>query len=263
MIGFPLSGARPSFSRGFARHAAEAVHPNLRQKAALIVHPPLGITGATVFDRSTYRNHSAGNYNGAWAVDPAMGPVLSMNGTSHYVDFGNAPSVQEQNTLIVLIWWKESGVPDSGDTWVSRYNTGADKRSWVILLSAGLVRVTITQNGDTVANVKTYDFSAGDSATVRDGGWHQFGFSFSSNLLKLYLDGREATPGAMSKDEDVAQLFADDIPVLLGCRQTSGTKESWMPGQFGPAFIANRALALGEIQQLYIDKHAIVDGSLA
>ncbi len=243
----------PSYTQGFARNAAEAAYPGLRAESALLAHPPLGFMNTVVRDESGRHNH--GTYNGAWAVDPAMGPVLSMNGTSHYADFGNAPSLLERDTLTVLLWWKGTSYT-SLDTYASRWDTGADKRSWLIYQSTQPA-IQLTADG-TSAVRKIYNFSAADKAIIIDGSWHQFGFTWDLGTLTLYIDGQEALGVTKSEDDAFTQLFASTIPVLLGASQANGIKERWLPDQYGPVTVHNRVLFPGEIQQMHVDPSAIV-----
>ncbi len=247
----------PSFKQGYASSQALAAHPEAWDGLALNVHAPLGNTGGIIRDVSGRKNNGT-NVGATFVPGGLLGGLWSMSG-DNYINFGNAASLQEQSTLTVLVRWRETTGPSQGDTWVSRFDSGADKRSWVILYNADddVVRFVLTQNGDTADNVKSYDFSAADTAIARDGDWHQFGFTFNSGTLALWLDGRVAVPD-INTDQDIASLFADDVPVLLGGRPASGVPGSKMPGEFATCMIHNRVLTPNEIKALYHDPHYIV-----
>lgn len=80
----------PSFAQGYATHQA-CIAPWAWKRVVAAYAPFLGIQGNKLYDFSGKGNH--GDINGAtWALGKD-GPVLNLNGSSHYIDLGTNSSL--------------------------------------------------------------------------------------------------------------------------------------------------------------------------
>ena len=146
----------------------------------------------------------------------------SFNGVDETIRFGNAFSYT--NNLSVFCWISTGNLA-SNTALFSKWNAGITQRSWAIWLTAGgKLRVAVSADGGTT-NQKDYTNNA--AGTVENNGWHLVGFTFASNVLKLYVDGAEVTTSKGS-DPIVNSIHAGTTDIWMG--KDRNFSYSYFPG---------------------------------
>jgi hypothetical protein len=132
-----------------------------------------------------------------------------LDGVDEHITVPHSASLDITNNLSFFAWIKTTNA--STQMLASKYDTLLDQRSWAMWFnSSGTFEVYLTEEGDTLP-VKQYR----SIASYNDGAWHFVGFTFSSNVLKLYADGLELTPVKLT-DGTVNSLFSNTEPVDFG-----------------------------------------------
>jgi len=132
------------------------------------------------------------------------------NGVDETIRFGNAFGYT--NNFSVFCWISTDNLT-SNTALFSKWNAGITQRSWAIWLTAGgKLRVGISADGGTT-NMKDYTSTA--AGTVENNGWHLVGFTFASNVLKLYVDGVEVTT-SKGTDPTVNAIHAGTTDIWMG-----------------------------------------------
>jgi len=134
-----------------------------------------------------------------------------------YVTAGNGASLDITNNLSAFVWAKTSDT-ESLNSALSKYTTTGNDRSWLIRFreSAGSPTkgaVTISDDGTFTAGHLKYYITSID---VVDGNWHYFGFTFSSGVLKLYVDGIQDTAVAKTYDDAITAIYSSLSDVTIG-----------------------------------------------
>jgi hypothetical protein len=112
----------------------------------------------------------------------------SFDGADELIDFDNAFSYT--NDLSVFCW-VSTGNLTSTKSIFSKWNTGIGQRCWALWTTAGgKIRVGISEDG---GSTNQKDYTNSSAGTIENNGWHFVGFTFTTNVLKLYVDGVEVT----------------------------------------------------------------------
>ena len=191
-------------------------------------------------DRTPYSND--GQNNGA-----SVGGGYSSFVPNDYVDCSNASSLQITNNISVFMWIK-GGTPDHGDSIISRWDTGANKRVWDIFgTDTNLFGIQLSDDGTFSAGHRKQYLS---SNVVYDNNWHQIGFTFNTVDLKLYVDGIEST-GIANFNDSITFLDSNNIKLMMGANLNNGALQRYSQINLCDVKIYNRALLESEIKLLY------------
>jgi hypothetical protein len=166
----------------------------------------------------------------------------NFNGVDEYITLGNAFSYT--NNLSVFCWVSTNNLT-SNKTIFSKEHTGINQRSWVMrVTSGGLLRVGISADGG-ATNRKDYTATSGN---IENNGWHLVGFTFVTNVLKLYVDGVEVATSKGS-DPTVNAIHTGTTDIEIG-RQRNGLEE--YPGKIDePTVWTGTVLSASDITTLY------------
>ncbi len=93
----------------------------------------------------------------------------------------------------------------------------------------------------------------GIGAAVNDGSWHLIGYTFTTNTLKIYVDGVELTGGSLNKvtDNNVNTLNSFASKVFLSGQQNFGFAENLFTGLSDELTYWNKELTGAEVTELY------------
>ncbi len=236
----------PSYSQGFASHAGESENPGLWRGLAGLWMPSLGPTGVTLRDWSGYGNHGT-----LTNMDPATDWVATEKGWAlNFAGPGQNEYVAATTSDVLA---PTSGVTCSA--WV-RLETAGDPYGGII---------HGPHDGDSSSYImgvhndrKPYfTFREGASwntiyadAAVTLGEWFHVAGTWDGAGDVIYING------ALQADTDTGTSInygAQNQPLTLG-KYTTGESD----GDIISAAVWDRALTPNEIQQLYIDPHALV-----
>jgi hypothetical protein len=110
------------------------------------------------------------------------------------------------------------------------------------------MQVYVSQDGTLGANHKQYKTSG---ENVFDDAYKVFGFTFSDQDLRLYINGKEAALNKVS-DGIVNTLYnPSSTPVALGCIFNSGNPANLLSGRLKKAVIFKKQLNNIQILDLY------------
>ena len=244
-----VTDVRPSYGQGFARNAAEAENPGLRDGLVGLWALSLGPTGLTLFDVSGRRNHGT-----LTAMDPATdwvttkkGWALDFAGDDDYV---TAPNIEDAifaanaGTLVLharpdslavdqRAFGCYTGVLGNRQMYM-RMDADGGGASW-----AG----GISTDGLGLGNIG--EGAVGASATD----YQLIALTWNGSTLAIYVDGelRDSVTGARNVNAGAAGY-------RLGSLDTLG----FFDGTIAYGLAYARALALSEIQQLYVDPDAML-----
>ena len=214
-----------------------------------------GGTGSTTYDMTPYAN------NGTRLGETVLASIyttdrnsqsnkaMTFNGTDDYVDLGNDTSLRTTGDLSNFTWIKT--ISSTGII-VSKFDTGANERSWIHRILSDVYTVKITDDGQTegAGNSKVY----GSSITINDNQWHHVGFTFdaSESTLSIYVDGVNDASPTLTQDAAITSIFdSPNTELLVGARQNSAAKTVFFDGSISDVRIYDRALTAEEIGDLY------------
>ena len=235
----------PSCKSGFARNAAESEYPNLWDGLVGLWAPFLGPTGLTLFDWGGRKNHGM-----LTNMDPATDWVATEKGWALDV-LGATQRIQHTapfhnvSAFSFTLWiYPFTDDCDYLGKWSGFNNPGGDTQhllrgttqwDWFVRNAADSANTSVSSVGNIVVNA--WSFVAG----VADG----------SNLI-LYIRGA-ATETSSSAFAGPYIPPSNDLWAFGRAHNTGTPNARYAMGSY-----YNRALPLDEIQQLYVDPHALL-----
>lgn len=132
------------------------------------------------------------------------------NGIDETVVIADDATIKITNNLSVFCWVKSTNATDT-DNCIGKFRTSGNLRSWLLGLSpAGSIEVQVNATGALGARKQYFSVN-----TVNDGNWHYIGFTFVSNVLKLYIDGVEESV-TTPQNGIVNAMFDTSVDLYLG-----------------------------------------------
>jgi len=229
----------PSYGQGFARSAAEAAYPNLRNGLRFCWHGPLGPTGLQAFDVSGHANHGA-----LTNMDPATDWVPTSKGWG--LDFDGAGNQHV---------YSDASVPDYPFTLVAWFDSTAAGTEIVFSIgdSSGTFYTGLHTAGATAIGVLRYQGTVRTNTYTVTAGVHLLvAVCTAKDHADVYIDGVL-----------VATVTTDTGAATTWDRTAIGVSADSTPYGYSRAILLlaatyRRALLPGEIRLLYTDPHAIV-----
>ena len=148
-----------------------------------------------------------GTHDGASTALTFLRTAGDYNGTTSVIRVADHADLRVTNNLTIRGWVRSaSGV---AGVMISRRDHGTPQTSWSAEITSNVFRVNVDDDG--TGDAKRYQ----TTASAANGSWRQFGFTFASNTLVLYLDGRVA---AVTKifDNDVSTIYAGTEDLMIG-----------------------------------------------
>lgn len=148
--------------------------------------------------------------------------ALDFDGADDYVDCGNPAALQITDDISVVAWI-ECGNHGAGlvqDNFMGRAD-GANQHSWAMMsndTNIQDVKVWVCDDG-TYGGGGTTTYQTTDHPLTN--GWHMVGFTFSSGVLKIYVDGVEDTNINKVLD-DASSIFNGTAHTCVGGFTLSG-----------------------------------------
>ena len=242
----------PSYQRGFARSAGEALYPGLWRGLVGAWMPSLGPSGGQLFDVSGYGNHGALT-NMEVSIDwipTEKGYALDFDGSNEFVGVQTWPadslSVTNQFSFVLLVRIDTSSV-GTNDYLYLRHPSDTGKQHAIIV---GFVddAVEFFSTGFTGSDPRTgSQISVPDNTSI-----HQYAYTYNGSTWTGYLDGIEVFSTSRTFS------LAPTIHATPTCSIFSSGAANYCDGAMVSFSIHNRALSPQEIRQLYIDPMALV-----
>ena len=229
----------PSYSQGFARSAAEAAYPNLRNGPRFCWHGPLGPTGSRAFDVSGRANHGT-----LINMDPAADWVITAKGCWG-LDF-HAASNQHV--------YSDAGIPDYPFTLAAWFDSTDAGTEIVFSIgdSSGAFYTGLHAAGETAIGVLRYQGTVRTNTYAVTAGVHLLvAVCTARDHADVYIDGvlvatlTTDTGAATTWDRTAIGVSADSTPY------------GYSRSKVISAASYDRALLPSEIQLLYADEHAL------
>jgi len=176
---------------------------------------------------------------------------LLFDGVDEYVNVGNDNSLDLSTAITVSCWIQAASTPATDMVMAAKWDPTGDNRSWLFGAEStnDKLRMLISADGLAVGigNDKEYQ----SSITILDGTWHQVAFTFTANILKLYIDGVEDTSVNIITDDVVNTLFSTPSTDTLIGAFNPATPSFFMDGNIDEVSIWNRVLTDAEINEIY------------
>lgn len=156
-----------------------------------------------------------------------------------------------QTNNVSAFAWANTSVSQVFGNVFGHYNTGPARRKWLLGFRLGTVEAEVSADGSSGPSVfKQYQ----SVALFDDGSYHHIGFTFASNVLKLYVDGIELVGAALTKTQDgtVNTLFANTTdPVQIGSILLGGVPGLAFDGLIDEPLWWDKALTGAEVTALF------------
>lgn len=181
---------------------------------------------------------------------------LQTNGTNgNGATLAYNASFGQTNNISVFAWIKTSNANASFGSISGHASSSASRRKWYIGMNNGPIGAIVSATGGSGASeAKFYQ----TTASYNDNQWHHFGFTFTTNTLKIYLDGAEVTGGDRNDliDGTVNTLFNNTTePLTLNSIFNGGTQFVFN-GQTAHHTYWSKELTATEVQELYLGGRA-------
>ncbi len=231
----------PSYETNFAGpDRLPPANPGLWPGLEFSWHGPLGVTGIDADDaKDTSGNNNHGTPTNMVASDWVMtekGYALDLNGTDQSI-LVPVPDIHTVGSLSV--WFKSNTADQAGGHFIFSHRAGGDTRLYIRQTDTTLIAI--------------YGGGASETLSAAIGtDWHHAVITWETGgRFKGYLDGQEkfdvAIPtwtGTWNQANPVLGKFAQGASAFWHGQIT--TVDAW-----------SHALSLNEIQQLFVDPHAI------
>ncbi|MFH8038560.1 MAG: DUF2341 domain-containing protein [Candidatus Aenigmatarchaeota archaeon] len=207
-------------------------------------------SGTIAFDSSGYNNN--GNLvNGPTWVNGKFGKALSFDGSNDYVSTANQFS--NPQTFSIVVWFKTTSKSGRKIIGFENAQTGTRSTSYDRHLYVGTDgKLYFGVHDGSTRTIST-------TTTVTDGNWHFAVATFSSNVMRLYLDGNFVNSSSTGSAQNYNGWWR------IGSYKCAGWPncgDGYFPGIIDEVRIYNRALSASEIQALYQAKARLDYGDI-
>lgn len=153
--------------------------------------------------------------------------------------------IQITDSITILCWVK--GSAQSTKCLVDKYYASTTQRSFLLAtgnVDTSKLLIIISADGGSV-NLKKYE----SSINVFDNTWHMVGFTFTSNTLKLFVDGIYDMNQSKITDGSVNNLYDTLYPIYVG----GDLANQNFDGEIGDIAIFNKILSNSDFENIYKD----------
>jgi hypothetical protein len=212
--------------------------PSMLASTSLVAQ--LTFDDGTANDSSGYGNHGTLVNGAAIVTDPERGKVLSLNGTSSYVDLGNAASLNlSLSGQATIAAWVKVAVSHSHNTILSK---GEWREAYSLLVKGDSTPPNLLWTGN--------DTSVLSGAPVPMSTWTHAAVTINGNLTTFYLNGLLSGVTNQNRGNPIDNTATG---VSIGREQYSGSLPAgrwFFNGLMDDVRLYNRALTQAEIQSI-------------
>lgn len=213
---------------------------------------PVLTTAANAEDIIKFYYDGSSAYYGNTFLDYSVPPSfeylnsINLGGTNEYVEWADNAALDITNNLSMNVWIKVSSGQSLGNSGVlSKYSGVGSNDSYLISINSNQPNVWVSANGGSTR--KRYQINT----TINDNTWHMITMTFSTNVLKLYLDGTEITGGGLTlfQDNTVNTIFSGNETLKIG--SLDGTIWPFIGFITGASLWNTTVLSASDITALY------------
>ena len=187
------------------------------------------------------------------------GKALDFDGVNDNVEVADNASLDFTTAMSAFCYARVDSTSLTGDYIFAKYDYGTNNRSWFILQDNKNFKIVISKNGTSGASdTKEYYAEAFQSNSE----YYFIGFTFESNVLKLYLNGQEIT-ATKANDAEVNAIYSGSAKLSIGSSQLNGSGANFFDGKVANPRAFNTALTAAQIADLYNFPEKIVPTGVA
>ena len=184
------------------------------------------------------------------------GKALDFDGTNDNVEVADNSSLDFTTAMSAFCYMRVDTLSTGGgvDYAISKYDYGNNNRSWLLGQRDNELIAVVSKNGFSgPANTKDRF-----SVTFKNTSDYYFvGFTFESNVLKLYVNGQEVST-SKANDAEVNSIYSGNADVCVGSGQFNGSGIGFLNGKVANARAFNVALTAAQVADLYNNPEKIV-----
>ena len=184
------------------------------------------------------------------------GKALDFDGTNDNVEVADNSSLDFTTAMSAFCYMRVDTLSTGGgvDYAISKYDYGNNNRSWLLGQRDNELIAVVSKNGFSgPANTKDRF-----SVTFKNTSDYYFvGFTFESNVLKLYVNGQEVST-SKANDAEVNSIYSGNADVCVGSGQFNGSGIGFLNGKVANARAFNIALTAAQVADLYNNPEKIV-----
>lgn len=159
----------------------------------------------------------------------------------------NATYHNQTNNISVFMWIKSAETNDS--FFFSQYDFGNGNQKWFVGQRAGSASGEVEFVVHDGTNLKQYR----GTTNINDNTWHHVGLTFTTNSMRVYVDGTELTGGSLNKvlDQTVNSLNASVADIMIGSLLNNNTFSSQYGDLIDEITYWDKELTPAEVSELY------------
>jgi len=171
---------------------------------------------------------------------------LSNDGTDDVTNCGHDSSLNITGDISIEVHFKgTSGDYNANDGLITKWDAGADKRSFSLKFATG-EKWDVQLSDDGTFGAGHYKEYTGSD--VFDGDWHYLAFTFdaSESELLMYEDGSVITPTKIN-DDAITELDSNNADLLIGAELNNGSARRFIKACVDEVRISNTVRTAAEI----------------
>jgi hypothetical protein len=172
--------------------------------------------------------------------------TLELDGDDDYI---SVPDNFNFGSALTVSGWFKKDVTDLGDTMISQYDTGANKRSFRLYGEDGTRYYVVLSNDGTYTSGHRIVFRS-DNDVFPVGVWTHITFTWDGSDLKAYTNGILQS-GSFTYNEFDGDIYNSDADLTIGSSLTNSIPATFFPGSIDETLIFNRTLSASEVTDLY------------
>ena len=186
------------------------------------------------FSQSTAGSQPQIIKNGALVTENTK-PMLDFDGSASHLRCPASEFITPTNALQVSVVCKNNNTSlSASETLISQYDSGANKRSWLIYIDVNQKLSVIfgdTSNG-------TFEGRWIADSVISPENLQTIGFKYNAGTVVLYVNGVEV-PGSISNGSIPTSLYNSDGDATIGAYLSSNSVTALWNGQIGEVYIAD------------------------
>lgn len=206
------------------------------------------LAAASVSPTKLYRIYGGGTV--AWTDTPGYTNVNSYDATAANATARityNATYHNQTNNISAFCWFKTGN--NGFATMMSHYDLVSFPANvkWSLMKETDVYEIRVVAAG---GNRKRYQYGG---TIPHDNQWHHYGFTFSSNVFKMYIDGSEIPGGSLTKlDDDVVNSVQSiNRDLMIGSMLNNNNPSGALIGLLDECTYWDKELSGAEVTELY------------